>query len=300
MLVGCSVENYFWVILLENLVHAEVVANTCDKRHEVQALPVFHDQFLLNIVGVVFVDINDDDHLRIVLGNLAHQFATDTTTTAGHHTNLVFDVGANVLVIEFNGVSTEQVFDLDVTDLCCEVCSAFTDIRSVQKRSDKRKHFDRKSGLAAKFQNLLTVLRRATRNGKKNRFDFFELGYLRDIACATSDQDVPNILANFIAVIVDKANRIDVDCRSRINTVLTVDVATSDFVEQKSCCVTSTNNHGAFFHGFLMPRFDERNKCVAEHVTEHAHAKACNHRLQNSELPMQCIAEHKEEEMRKE
>ena len=122
MLVCGCMEYDFWMVSFENLVHTEIVSDTCDEGHKVQRTSIFHDQFLLDIVGVVFVDIDNDNLFRIVLCYLSNKFTSDATATTGHHANFLFDICTNVLVVELDGVTTKQVFNFNVANLRCICC----------------------------------------------------------------------------------------------------------------------------------------------------------------------------------
>ena len=252
---------------------------------------------MLDIVSVIFVNINDDDLLGFVLRNLTNKFTTDTTTTASHHTNFIFDIGTDILVIKRDRVTTEQVFDLDITNLSCKVCRTVSDRRTVQKGSDKRKHLHGESGFATEIENCLAVLGRATGNGKKNLFDVFQLCDFGNIACTARDKHVFKRLAYFIAIIVDKADRINLCGGRRCNTVFGILRTELDFVQQKLGRVPGTDNHGTFFAAFDTSRIHKRNERVSEHEAEKAYANACENRLHQGELPMQVVANNVKENL---
>ena len=70
--MGCGVEDQVWLILPHHVLHPVGVAHGTDEHLEIQ-LRVIAFQLLLNVVGVVFVDVHDDELPGIVLDDLAAQ-----------------------------------------------------------------------------------------------------------------------------------------------------------------------------------------------------------------------------------
>ena len=102
MLVGRRVENNIGLVGLENMAHALVVTHASDQRHQVQGVAVFHHHFLLDFVGIVLVNIDNDQLPRSILCNLAHEFATDRATATRNHADLALDKVADILVVELD------------------------------------------------------------------------------------------------------------------------------------------------------------------------------------------------------
>ena len=166
--MGRRVEHHLGLVLLENLVHTEVVTNTCNQGYQVQAVTVLHHQFLLYFIGIVLVNIHDNHLLRIVFGNLAHQFATDTTAAARDQTDLTFNELTNFGIVEAYRFTAQQVLHLDIANLAYKTCRTGSYRRGIQEASDKGQNLYREASLAADIQNCLTIRRRAARNGKNN------------------------------------------------------------------------------------------------------------------------------------
>ena len=81
VLVGGRVEHHRWVILLEHLVHARLVADAADLNVD-RDVVVGAKQFLAKHVGVVLADVEDDDAARRDLRQLAAQLTADRAAAA--------------------------------------------------------------------------------------------------------------------------------------------------------------------------------------------------------------------------
>ena len=287
MLVRSRMEHHLWPIPLENLVHAEVVAHRRNQRHQIQLVAILHAQFLLNFVGVVFIDINNNHLLRIVFGNLAHEFGANRTATARDHTNLAFDKVTNVLVIKANGVAAQQVFHVNVANLVHVTSGTISNGRGIQKTTDKGQHLYRNSRLAANIQNRLTVLRRATRNGENNLFDAFFLDNLRNINRRACYQHTFKHLTNLVSVVVYQAYRIQMCCHTRLKTFFFVSLVVADFLDQHLGRRTSPHNHGTSLVGqssFFVTRTHQGHKSTTEHITESTYSHKGNHCMEYRKL----------------
>ena len=122
MLVGSGVENHIGMERLKNFIHAEVVANACNKRHEIQAFAILHRKLLLDFVGIIFVDIDNDNLLRIVLRNLAHEFRAYASSRTRNQNCLAGQILLYLLEGYLDLLASEKVFDSDFADkLTCNL-----------------------------------------------------------------------------------------------------------------------------------------------------------------------------------
>ena len=91
MFVSGRVVNDVRLVLFKDHVDAAAVADGADEHHQVQVF-VFSPQFLFDIVGIVFVNIKDDQLFRLVGGNLPAELAADGTASAGDQDDFTFQV----------------------------------------------------------------------------------------------------------------------------------------------------------------------------------------------------------------
>ena len=65
MLVRSRMVNHIRVISLKNAVNPGGIADGTDQSDQIQLVSVFPDQLLLNSVGVVFINVKDNQLLRV-------------------------------------------------------------------------------------------------------------------------------------------------------------------------------------------------------------------------------------------
>ncbi len=73
MFMRRRVEHDLRLILGKDAVHLRVITHGRDQSDQIQTVAVLDVQLLLDIIGVVFVDIHDNDPFGMVLSDLAHQ-----------------------------------------------------------------------------------------------------------------------------------------------------------------------------------------------------------------------------------
>ena len=100
MFMRGGVEDDIRMIFLHDALHASCVAHGSDQRHQVE-LRTCPLQLLLDGVGVVLIDIEDDQHPRIRLGDLPAELAADGTAAARHQDGLSFQGRQDLFVIYF-------------------------------------------------------------------------------------------------------------------------------------------------------------------------------------------------------
>ena len=70
MLVRCGMINDVGTILVKNHVQATAVTNGPYQRHKIELIAILTDKFLLNGIGIVLVNVKDNELLRIMCCNL--------------------------------------------------------------------------------------------------------------------------------------------------------------------------------------------------------------------------------------
>jgi len=93
VLVGSGVKNYIGTVFLKNLFQSDPVADRKNLDLQIQCFTVTETKLLLNVVGTVFVYIQNDQETGIHRGNLPTELASDRTAAAGYQDGFVMVVG---------------------------------------------------------------------------------------------------------------------------------------------------------------------------------------------------------------
>ena len=152
----------------------------------------------------------------------------------------------------------------------------------------KRQNLHREPSLSAQVENRRTVFGRATRDGKNNLLDAFEARNFFDIACTACDKHIMEILANLVAVIIDQANRVNIERFGSANgTMFFGGLQALNFFEQNACSLARANNHGTDHFTFTEARIHKGDKRPLEQVAEHAHTNYGHHSGHNGKAYVQ-------------
>ena len=116
MLMRCCMVHNIGMIRFKHIVDPARVAHAADQNHQIQ-LRILFLQFLLQVVGIVFINIKHDQLRRLVTGNLTAQLASDGTAAACNEHNLILHISQNGIDIHADRFPAQQVFDLDVPQL---------------------------------------------------------------------------------------------------------------------------------------------------------------------------------------
>ena len=198
VLMGSGVVDNLGMVLLKDLEDTAAVADGADQGHKVQVRILF-PQFQLDGVGVVFIDIEDDELLRMMTGHLAAELRADASPTACDEDNLAVDEVINFMKVRGNGLASQKVLDGDVPE--------FRDRDLViHQLIHARKHFDFAAGLVADAEDFLPVLPRHTWYGEEDLRDLILLDILEDRLSPAHDGDALDGAVPFVLVIVDDAD----------------------------------------------------------------------------------------------
>ena len=110
MLVGCGVIDDLRPVFLKHTEYAPAVPDGPDQCNQVKIRIPFL-QLHLNIIGVVLIDIENDELPRTVRRNLPAQFAPDGSAASGNHNGLAGNEGKDLLHIGADRLPAEQVLD---------------------------------------------------------------------------------------------------------------------------------------------------------------------------------------------
>ena len=82
MFVCCCVEHGIRLVGLHNIAYPVGIAHRTDQYGQIQFAAIFTPQFLLDLIGIVFVHIKNDELLRFCRYDLSAKFTSDRTASA--------------------------------------------------------------------------------------------------------------------------------------------------------------------------------------------------------------------------
>ena len=197
VLVGRCVVDDVRLIFRHHLPDASAVSDGADQGFQVK-LGEVPPEFLLDVIDVVFVYIEDYEFSRSVRCHLSHQLAADGATAACDEDGFVRQVSADFLHIDADGFSTQEVFDGYVLKL---VQGSF----AVDYPGYSREDLELAAGFFADFEYCSAVLLAGGRQGDYDPVDAVFLHHFRDVPAGSCDGDAIYHSVGFVAVIVDEA-----------------------------------------------------------------------------------------------
>ena len=115
MLVGRRMEHHLGVPVAEHIIHTVRAANIADHRNKVQFL-VFLFQFQTEIMHRSLSGVEANQLLNREMSQLATDLATDTTGGSRDKHSLPFQQIADLIQINMDLLTTQQILDTDLTD----------------------------------------------------------------------------------------------------------------------------------------------------------------------------------------
>ena len=203
MLMRRSVIDDLRLVLLKDLEHSSAVADGADQGDEVQ-VRILLSQFQLDGVGVVLVNVKDDELLRVVSRNLATELGADAAATAGDENDLAVDEGKNLGKVRGDHLAPEEVFDRHVLH------GGDRDLAGHELvKSGKLLQFT--AGFVADAEDFFPVFPVQRGNGQEDLRDVELLDILEDALPAADDGDAVDEAAPFVRVVVDDADGFVID-----------------------------------------------------------------------------------------
>ena len=114
MLVGRSVKHHLWPVLFKDLIHTGLIPHRADFHPQIQPISVYPHQFLLDIIGVIFVDIQYNQSTWMAHGNLPAQLTADGTAAPGHHHHLILQKVRYHRFVQLYRGSSQQILYLNI------------------------------------------------------------------------------------------------------------------------------------------------------------------------------------------
>ena len=198
--MGRGVIDDLWAIFLKDLEHAAAVADRADQRDQIQIGMCFF-QLILDVIGIVLIDIEDDKLFGIVIGDLPAEFRADGAAAAGDQDDLAADEVEDLLHLRLDGLTPQQVLDRDGLQL---VDSDF----AADQLVETRQVLQLAVGLLADVQDIPAFFRGGTRDGQIDFVDLVLIGILQNGIPAADNRDVMNIAAPFVGIVVNDADNL--------------------------------------------------------------------------------------------
>ena len=165
-------------IVGKHLEHPSAVADGTDQGDKVQ-VRIRVLQLILDIIGVVLIDVKDDQLPRMMRRNLTTEFGTNRPAAAGYEDDLTFDVCGNLIDVVVDLLSAEKVFDTDFAEL------SDGDF-PIHKLIDCRKGLDFGARFLADVDDVTSVFGLGARKSNVDLIDAILLDKFRDVFIAFS------------------------------------------------------------------------------------------------------------------
>ena len=194
VLVRRGMEHDVRPILSEDHIHAVFVADGADHNGQVK-VRIIPQKLLLDIIGVILIDLKDHKLLRLVLRDLPAELAADGASAARDQDRFAAQESGDVGQIDLDAVTPQKVEDRDVPDLLnCDL--------AVGKLEDAGQSLEVAVGLLANLQDIAAILIVRRRNGKNNLLDTVLLHNGGDVVAVARDLDSAQIVAALVEVVV--------------------------------------------------------------------------------------------------
>ena len=257
----CSrMEDHVRLVLLHHTADTVGVPAGADEGHEVQ-LRVLHEELLLDAVSIVLVNVEDDELLRLVACDLTAELRADRSATAGDEDGLPLDHTEDFFVVDLDRFTTEEVEDVDVTEL------ADADF-SIDELVDARDGLQLTATLLTDVEDLRALFGGRSRDRIDDFGNLVLLYGVEDVVSCTDDRDAVEDAPLLVRVVVDQADRIPLQV-----------LAGEELLDEHTAGVARADDHHALAWFAALPltgdTVEEANEAVEEaHASVHHEAEA--------------------------
>ena len=198
VLVRRRMANEVRAVLGKHVHHALPVAHGADQHDQIQ-LRMRALQLHLNIICIVFVNIKNDELLRVLRRSLTAKLAADAAAAARDEHDLILDIPGDLVQIDPHRVAAQQVFNIDLTDLL-DIHLAVGDLVQTRQRAQAA------AGLLADVQNVQPLLARGGRDGEDDLLHIVFPRSPRNIRRAADDAHAAQVAAALGRIVVNDAD----------------------------------------------------------------------------------------------
>ena len=225
MLVSCRMVDDLRMIFFKHSIDSMGISHRTDQHYQVQ-FRIIPLQFLLNVIGIVFINIKDDQLLRLMSCDLTAKLASDGTASSCDQHDFSRHIPHDTLHLSINGFSSQQILNLHIAEL------GDTDL-SVYQLIDSWQYLQLAACLTADIQQFLNLSMRCRRNGDHNLINMIFLCQTTDILSVTCYQHTAQILSDLARIIIHQATHI-----------LLYELAVLQFLQQGIASLTGSHDHG--------------------------------------------------------
>ena len=195
----CMEDQLRMVFFEDDVQSMEVTYRTDDKTDVFVGVMVL--ELLLEVICSVFVNVQDDKHLRVLFDDLPTEFGTDGAAAACDKDDLALDVGSDFIDVILDLVSAQKVFDLDF--------SQFGDGDfPIHQLVDGRKGLDLGACFLTDVNDVTSVFGLGARERNVDLIDTVLLDEFRDVFPAAFDRDAVDDPSLFLFVVIDETEYI--------------------------------------------------------------------------------------------
>ena len=156
-------------------------------------------QFLLNGIGAVFADVEDQQPGRMMRGKLPAELRADGPAAAGDQDDLALHIAGDLLQIDADAVAAQKILDLHFTDRT-DIQTARGDLR------DGGQDFRFAAGILTDGGQFPQLRRRGAGNGQNDLLHLIAPHHGGDIFSAADNGHAAHALALLERIIVDDAD----------------------------------------------------------------------------------------------
>ncbi len=198
--MGSGVENKIRPVLAHHGIDPVGIADGADEHRQVQ-LRVIPPQFHLNVIGVILIDIENDQLLGVGPGDLTAQLAADAAAAASDHDHLSRYEVQNLVQVHLNGLPAQQILRIHLAQL------ADADL-PIDHLENAGQDLNLAAGGGADVQDLLPGLGGGAGNGHNDLADIVLLYRLGDFLPGTHDGHAAQPLSHLYRIVVNHTHQI--------------------------------------------------------------------------------------------
>ena len=198
MLMGRSVIDDLRPVFGKHLEHAAAVADGSDKRHEVQ-VRIRVAELVLDVIGVVFIDVEDDELLRVMRRDLAAELRADASAAAGDEDGFPAYEVIDLFHLGTDLVPAEKVLDRNILH------DGDGDL-ALGKLGDAGHDLELGVRLLADVQDVTALFQGGAGNGEVDLLDLILRDIFQDAFTAADHGDAVDEAAPLVRVVVDDAD----------------------------------------------------------------------------------------------
>ena len=188
---------------LKYLLHAVGIANRSDQHHQIQPR-IFPAQLLLNIIGIILIDVHDNQSLRMMSGDLPAKLTADRASASRNHNHGIAYIIYDLVYIRPDRLPAQQIFYLHFLQ------GRHRDL-PIDQLVGSRYGPKLTSRLLADIQYLLPGLPAGGRNCEDDLINSILRRRVHDLVPAPYDRNPPQKLAVTARLIIDDASNLQID-----------------------------------------------------------------------------------------